>query len=390
MKIGYLVPEFPGQTHGFFWREISHLENRDMAVALISTRRPRTVVEHTFSAEARARTHYLVDFLLVDSFAWASAMVKTIFLIRASGLKTSLKSWPKLSLLAAHGVMLARLAKRQGLQHIQGHSCGDVGYILAFARMAGGPPYSLTLHGDLAIYGSGQAFKFAHAKFVACVTHALCAQVRQQLPALQTPIAMIRMGIEPSRPDLTPVKWSPARALRMVTVARLNRMKGHRFAIVAMDRLVREGYDIHYTIAGEGECLEEIADIAKAAGLDDRVTLLGAVPNHEIDALLRTHDVCVLSSVGLGEAAPVAVMEAMRAGIPVVSSIIGGTPELIEDGKNGFLFPQRDLDALTARLRNLADDVALRERIGSSGNQHANATFLTSDAVNRLIECIEA
>ncbi|WP_420383834.1 glycosyltransferase family 4 protein [Novosphingobium sp.] len=390
MKIGYLVPEFPGQTHGFFWRETGHLEKSGIAVALISTKRPRTVVEHGFSAEARARTHYMTDFLVADCVAWAAAMVRAIFLLRASGLEVSMKSRARLSLLAAAGIMLARLAKRRGLQHIQGHSCGDVGYILAFSKLAGGPPYSLTLHGDLAIYGSGQAFKFAHAKFVTCVTHALCDQVRQQLPGLQTPVVMIRMGIEPSTPDLPPVTWSPAGALHMVTVARLNRMKGHQFAIAAMDRLVREGYDMRYTIAGEGECTDEIAALVKAAGLHDRVSLVGAVPNNEIDALLRSHDVCVLSSVGLGEAAPVAVMEAMRAGIPVVSSIIGGTPELIEDNGNGFLFPQRDVAELTGRLRNLADDVALRERIGNAGKRHANATFLTSDAVSRLVECIKA
>jgi colanic acid/amylovoran biosynthesis glycosyltransferase len=105
---------------------------------------------------------------------------------------------------------------------------------------------------------------------------------------------------------------------------------------------------------------------------------------------LAQSDVLLLTSIGLGEAAPVAVMEAMASGIPVIASIIGGTPDMISDGVDGYLVPQEDVAAIAANLRRLAADKALRERIGHAARARAEREFDSRVLANRLLALINA
>lgn len=392
MKIGYLVPEFPGQTHGFFWREIKHIESNGDAVSIISTRRPNDAASHAFSDTASKRTFYLADFRVRDAVHWLVAALTAARLLAGQDIRAlrreAPESWIKLFGLAMIGARLSDFCRDEGIEHVHGHSCADAAYVLAFCKLAGGPPFSLSLHGDLAVYGRGHGFKFHHAKFVACVTDALCHQVKSNLPKLEGDPALIRMGIELDEANAKTGNWSAPGTLKIVTVARLNAMKGHKHAIAAVGALKSLGVEVQYDIIGEGDYLAEVDRVIAEAGLEDRVTLLGPVPNEDVGRRLAEYDAFVLPSVGLGEAAPVAVMEAMGAGIPVICSIIGGTPEMIETERTGFLFQQGDEVALTEILGRLAADPDLRVRIGRAGQAHAHANFLTSVSAAALVDRI--
>lgn len=390
MKIGYLVPEFPGQTHGFFWREILHIEAAGDDVVIFSTRRPSDRTTHEFSELATQRTLYLTDLRIRDALSWLSAALTALALLARDDvqkLRSQGESWLKIFGLAVVGARLGAVCRRENIKHIHGHSCADAGYVLAFSKISCGPPFSLSLHGDLAVYGSGHDFKFGHAKFVACVTEALRRQVQTQLPDLAEQPQLIRMGIERNPTGQKGDDWSPPRALRIVTVARLNQMKGHRHAIAAVAVLKQRGVQIHYDIIGEGDYHPDIAERIENAGLQSEVKLLGPLPNDQIVDRLSQYDAFVLPSVGLGEAAPVAVMEAMGVGIPVVCSIIGGTPEMIEHERTGFLFPQGDEAALIDILARLADDPETRKRVGEAGQDYAYSNFLTSVSAAKLMHC---
>ena len=391
MNIGYLVPEFPGQTHGFFWREILHIENSGEVVTIFSTRRPKCNVSHAFSKIAAARTHYLADFRLKDVLGWIIAVflaVKVLGRRDVRELRKEHETWGKLFALAVIGAKLNLLSSRMKIDHIHGHSCADAGYVLAFCRLAGGPPFSLSLHGDLAIYGRGHGFKFENAKFVACVTDALRAQVREHVPGLGEDPKLIRMGIELDAGNRKEDDWSAPRVLKIVTVARLDHMKGHRHAIAAVRKLRDRGFVVHYDIIGEGGHAEEIKKQIGQARLEGQVTMVGPVANDDIGKRLTGYDAFVLPSVGFGEAAPVAVMEAMSVGIPVVCSIIGGTQEMIQHALTGYLFAQGDEAALAEILAHLAERPELRACIGRAGRVHAHANFLTSVSAADLVTCI--
>ena len=151
-KIGYFVPEFPGQTHGFFWREIQHLEALGAEVQILSSSRPKTVTDHAFSVTAQSRTRYLRDISLSDLNLWLRTLAATFSLLAKGSLghltsrgETRLRAL----LLALFAARLKVICEQDDIRHVHGHSCADVAYLLALSKLAGGPDYSLSLHGDL-------------------------------------------------------------------------------------------------------------------------------------------------------------------------------------------------------------------------------------------------
>jgi len=394
VKIGYLVPEFPGQTHGFFWREVLAIEAAGETVDIFSTRRPKVAASHGFSETASARTQYLADISPGSLLGLVRAMLAALRLMfrkETRELRREVsESLRKLFMLAVIGARLDQICKQRKITHLHVHSCADAAYVAAFSRLSGGPPYSLSLHGDLAVYGTGHNFKFAHAKFVACVTEALCHQVKTKVPRLTTEPKLVRMGIEYNPLVQKGNDWSASPSLRILTVSRLNAMKGHTHAIRAVAELRRRGYLVTYDIVGEGDHLTAIEQCIRENDVCDHVRMVGTVANDKVTQLLTRYDAFVLPSVGLGEAAPVAVMEAMSVGLPVICSIIGGTPEMIEHRKTGFLFEQGDEAALSNVLAELAEDEALRAQIGKAGRDHALDNFLTSRSAALLVACIKS
>lgn len=392
MKIGYLVPEFPGQTHGFFWNEIQHFERVGHEVEIFSTRKPKNLIAHSFSEKARDRTLYLADFRVRDLFSWVRAAFIGLRLMvrpniralnRAEG-----ESFIKLIALAIVGARLSIICRSKGIQHIHGHSCADVAYVTAFSKLVGGPDYSLSLHGDISGYGRNHAFKFAHAKFVACVSTALREEMVAQFTCLAGRFEMVSMGIECDRGTRKAAdSWSPVGSLKIVTVSRLHRMKGHAHAIAAVRTLICRGYEIRYDIIGDGDFRDEIALMISRAGMGDHIHLVGTVPNDQVQAVLCHYDAFVLPS--LAEATPVAIMEAMGAGLPSICSMVGGIPDMLAHGKTGYLVAAGDEAGLIDILAALADHPGRRKQIGEQARDFVHANFLTSIWAAKLLDLIQ-
>ncbi len=126
-------------------------------------------------------------------------------------------------------------------------------------------------------------------------------------------------------------------------------VKGHRTLIEAVAQLPAELAHVRFLCAGEGPEREELTRRILELGLGDRVLLAG----HRLDVpaiLARAQAACLCSSAeGLSNA----LMEAMAARLPIVATAVGGTPELVHDGDNGFLVPPADAEALAAKLTDL-------------------------------------
>jgi glycosyltransferase involved in cell wall biosynthesis len=177
--------------------------------------------------------------------------------------------------------------------------------------------------------------------------------------------------------------------LRVATVARLNQEKGHLHALAAVQRAHQLGLNIRYTIAGDGPHKAAILFKIRELGLERVVSLSGSLSDTEVYQLLSEADAFLLPSTGLGEAWPVSVMEAMGAGLPVIASVIGATPEMITSGQDGMLVPQKDEDALLKNIMLLGTDVELRRRMGAAAQSTARRRFdisITADALRKAIE----
>ncbi len=390
MRLGYLVPEFPRQTHAFFWREVCALREEGVDVVLLSTRRPREDCPHAFSEPARRETTYLVP----PGWDAVSGTVHGRGVLRSAGYVAGLNEsvWHrKLRYLAALPVAaaLARVMKRRGIDHLHVHSCADAAHLAAMAHRMVGTPYSLRLHGDLPVYGVDHASKTRDAAFVAPVTRALQSQLIETLGLSSDRVPLLPMGVNIDRfcPDET--RSSTDGCLRLASVARLQDCKGHTFALQALRRALDAGVDAGLVLAGDGPERANIEQQIGELGLEERVRLLGSVGEDRVLELLRGSDALILPSVGLGEAAPVAVMEAMACGLPVISSVIGGTPDMIDDRVDGFLVGQRDVAALADRIATLAQQPDLRERLGRAARDRAVRSFSDRAWARRLLAKIQ-
>ncbi|QLO42232.1 colanic acid biosynthesis glycosyltransferase WcaL [Citrobacter freundii] len=166
-------------------------------------------------------------------------------------------------------------------------------------------------------------------------------------------IAVSRMGIDMTRFTPRDVK-APGETLEILSVARLTEKKGLHVAIEACRQLKAQGVAFQYRILGIGPWERRLRTLIEQYQLDDVIEMPGFMPSHQVKAMLEQADVFLLPSItgadGDMEGIPVALMEAMAVGIPVVSTVHSGIPELVESGKSGWLAPENDAQSLAERL----------------------------------------
>jgi glycosyltransferase involved in cell wall biosynthesis len=178
---------------------------------------------------------------------------------------------------------------------------------------------------------------------------------------------------------------APRWAVVATVVASLD-SKGHGDLLAAVAELAKEGVDIRLVVAGEGHWGGPI--IAKAAadlGIEKRVHLVGF--RDDVPRILAGSDVFVLPTPS--EGLSIAIMEAMAAALPVVTTTVGGNPELVEHGRTGYLVPVGDTAALADALRQLARDPVKRKAMGRAGRSRVTLEFRVDKMVDRYAEMYE-
>lgn len=388
-RIGYFVPEFPGQTHIFFWRELAELRARGVEPELVSTRRPRRgLISHTWAREAMARTVYLAPPSAREVVSMIAELGRTApdgwarcaaSIARTEGLE--LPGRLRLAALAIMGSSLAAVARARGWTHIHAHSCAETADTALFASLLSGLPYSLTLHGPLADYGPNQREKWRHAEFAVVITRKLRREVVEALSGSLPPFVEVApMGVELGRfARQTPYDpWTGKGPLRLFSCGRLTHGKGHQDLIEAAEILRQRGIDARLSIAGEddagGTGYRSVLEAQVARGTPAGATaLLGAVSEERVrDELSRAH---VFALASLTEALGVATMEAMAMRVPVVVTGVGGVPELVDDGVNGLLVSPAQPEEMADTIEAVARDPDRARRLGEAGRRKVEAGF---------------
>ena len=158
----------------------------------------------------------------------------------------------------------------------------------------------------------------------------------------------------------------------LLFLGRLNREKGIYDLLEAVAQLRGEFPDICLLCGGDGD-LAEVKKKAEVLGLSDSVRLLGWVDDEAKRRVLAEAAVYVLPSYY--EGLPMGVLEAMSAGLPVVSTVVGGIPEAVTEGVEGYLVLPGDVKKLVAVLQDLLRDAELRERMGLAGKKKIREHF---------------
>lgn len=170
----------------------------------------------------------------------------------------------------------------------------------------------------------------------------------------------------------------------VVSVARLEEQKNPLHLIRAFAEGLREAPAAHLLMAGEGALLEPARQLASQAGIAPRVHFLGLC--EDVAELLSACDLFTLGSDW--EGAPMAILEAMAARLPVVATAVGGVGDLVEDAVTGILAPARDASALGRAMAELALDSERRRRMGAAAARRATRFDLADmiDAYAQLFE----
>jgi glycosyltransferase involved in cell wall biosynthesis len=153
-------------------------------------------------------------------------------------------------------------------------------------------------------------------------------------------------------------------ALRMSTFARLYVTKGLNFLLEAIAEVNKKYPQVQFRVYGDGPLRDELLAYAQQLGLDGIQIFVGAFNQQQLPEIMAQTDIYVMSSVLEGQ--PLALVEAMAYGCPIVTTAVGGIPELIQDGVNGLLCPPQDPSCLAQKIISLIDNPELRKRLGDA------------------------
>lgn len=283
------------------------------------------------------------------------------------------------------GLAVAREVRRRGIEHIHAQWLTTPATVAYVASRISGVPFSLSGHSHDLFAGNLLAVKIAHATFTRVVSrrnlHDLVARLPHEL-AERCHVVHLGVGVPQA------VKQPPVRVARILCSARLDPIKGHHDLLAALALVRDRGAEFVCELAGDGELRAEIAAEIERLGLGGHVRMLGGVDHERLLASLAKgdYDLAALASLERGdehEGIPVALMEAMAAGLPVVATRTGSVDELV-DAAAGILVEQRDPPALAEALERLIRDVTLRRQLGEQARARIKGEFETNQTTRGL------
>jgi colanic acid/amylovoran biosynthesis glycosyltransferase len=406
-RIAYLTSRYPAVSHAFIRREVEALRNLGWDIETMSIRRARpddilsaadvVAVETTF-ALLPLSLRALVKAHLGCFSKTPRRYLSTLRTALELGNGARGRLWQVFYF--AEAVCFYEHCRRNRIAHVHAHHADPAGDVaMLIARLSpngvGSLRWSFTGHGSDINHGDRRLLcaKVASAAATICVSDQGANVIRELVgPELAHKISVVRTGVDPDqfRPlaDLRPV------ARRILTVGRLDPLKGHATLIEALLLLRQRGQDFDLSIVGSGPERADLERRVHDSGLDDAVAFRGSIAHDSLPEVYADADVFCLPSYS--EGVPVVLMEAMAAGLPVISTRITGIPELV-DAQSGFLVepgsPQQLAEALAAALGSSHED---RTAMGTHGrrvvlegfNRSATAVAL-AHVFSTIVGCAE-
>jgi colanic acid/amylovoran biosynthesis glycosyltransferase len=361
MKVLYIVSLFPCWSETFIVREIRELLAHGVDIRILSLKPPQEelvqedarellprviypprgweLIRAAVSGLWRGLGHNLGFILLVFRELWRSpiSLAKTLVVWwRTLGAVEAVRAW--------------------GPDRIHAHwATYPASSAMHLSRLVG-VPFSFTAHAhDIFVERQLLVPKLETAEFVATISEfnrRLLAQTAERAPAGR--IRIVHCGIDVNNFPYMEGRPDPAAIL---AVGRLDEIKGFPVLIEACKLLRDQGVQYRCAIIGDGELRTVLESAIQMYQLHDNVQLLGARPQAEVRRYLYSAGMFVLPSVvtnnGNMDGIPVALMEAMAAGTPVISTRVSGIPELVEDRLSGLLVPQKDPVRLAGAIEEL-------------------------------------
>ena len=385
LRVGYVLSRFPKLTETFILYEILELQRQDGDVRVHAM-----VREHEDAIHPEARRMLPgVDYpraarLLASQIEWMARRPLEYLGLWVSAVLDNLRS-PRFLLRALATVPIgAYFASRMSnvrVAHVHAHWATHSALAGLVAARLLDVPFSFTAHAhDIYVNRTMLRRKVASAAFVVTISEYNHRFLQELYPDLSAKVVVVHCGVDVD--ELTPPAPDSRHQddlFRVVCVASLQKQKGHRVLIDAISQLRDSGVRAELALIGDGPEAPALRRQVAELGLDQIVRFAGPLARPQVLQELRRSDLMVLASIpiesGKMEGIPVALMEGMAMGLPVVATNISGVPELIADGVSGRLVPPGDVGALAGAIRELATEPETARRMGVAARAAVETGF---------------
>jgi len=398
MSVAYVMSRFPKLTETFILFEILAVEETGVRVELFPLLRTD---ERTMHPEARP---------LVDRANFSPFLSWPIVRSQWRALRRRPRGYiGALVSIVRHGfgsrnylfgglaifpkaVHAGNLMLDAGVVHVHCHFSNHPATAGFVINRTTGLPFSFTAHGsDLHVDRHLLRLKLETARFAVTVSRFNRQVITEECGSeLAGKVSILHCGVDLD--VFRPANRAPG--MRIVCVGTLHEVKGQRFLLEACAELGRAGIEYRCRLVGEGEDEAMLRQVSAELGITHRVEFLGRRTREEIAELLRDSTVLVAPSVptaeGKREGIPVALMEGMSTGLPVVASNLSGIPELVIDEQTGLLVRPGDSSGIAAALSRLHDDQDLAARLGRNARELVETEFDVRANARRLVSLFGA
>ncbi|MBT0652932.1 glycosyltransferase family 4 protein [Geomobilimonas luticola] len=396
MKLAYLTNYFPSLTETFIYREVMELQRRNYSIDVYSLRKPD---RNDISQEAVGlydATRYLLP---IDVLYLCKCHLKYLFgrplryvmtlCKMLTGTHKNLKGRIRSLMHFGEGVVLADMMSKAGVTHIHSHYASQSTSVARVIHLLAGLPYSFTGHAhDIWHDQLLLPQKLAEAKFVVTCSHFGRQWLLKQIDRdVSGKVHVVYHGLD-TRKFTPPVNEKRKKNL-VLSVGRLDEIKGHPDLIRACAILRDKNFDFECAIVGEGPMRSELEKLVAACQLEEYVKLIGALPQEEIITCYQSAWVfalpCVTVNDGRQDGLPNVLMEAMSCGLPVITTKCTAQTELIEHERNGLLISPHQPEELANAIMELCEDVGLRDLLRMDARLKMEQEFDNQKTIEPLL-----
>jgi colanic acid/amylovoran biosynthesis glycosyltransferase len=383
----YLFERFPSFGQTFCYREVAEVYGQGVAPPIFSIRNPKGEPAQDWDARIVKHVHYLPEEKeLLEEVQRASKRRRLTPAIIAA-----LDEWGRRTdfLRLYQAVYVGLRLQELGIHHVHAHFAGMAARTAFWVAKFFPVTFSFTAHANDIF--APRNFEIGLDKLVSAarviITETDYAEkfLRERFPERADRIRRIYNGLNLGEFGRANFSSDPP---LIVAIGRLIAKKGFANLIRACALLVEHGRSFRCEIFGEGPLENQLRGQIEESGLKELVQLPGAKPQHEIRKCLARARVFVMPSVPEAEGGmdnlPTVIMEAMATALPVVSTRIGGIPEMVVESETGFLVEPDDVVALAGAIEEVINDRSLGQKLGQAGYERAEKFFSIEKNVREL------
>jgi glycosyltransferase involved in cell wall biosynthesis len=391
-EVAYLFERFPSFGQTFCYREVAELERQGTKVRIFSIRPPVNEPAQDWDKRLVEQVHYLPEEKALVAEVDSALRRKAV----GNEARAAVQKWGRQAdfLRLYQAIYVGTRMQQEGIRHIHAHFAGMAARTAFWIKQFFDIPYSFTAHANDIFAPRDFVVSLPKlmeaAAAIVTVSDYAANDLRTRFPESAARVHRVYNGVRLSRFHPTDLgSGTPA----IISIGRLIEKKGFADLISACALLTSRRRAFACEIIGEGPLEESLRAQIASAGLEACVRLAGPQTQAEV-ALRLAHATifvlpCTREADGGMDNLPTVIMEAMAAGLPVISTPLAGIPEMVEPEVNGELVPERDPAAICAAMERLISDPERARRLGDRGRQIAREKFSIETSAGALRELFE-